>query len=373
VETAKSQTSFPLPGYIPQFDGLRAFSILAVFVAHSEFLRALPHAQILEYGRVGVDLFFVLSGFLITGILIDSKRSRHFFRNFYIRRALRIWPLYYLILAISFSLTYFLDREMVKSTDGVWPYFIFYLQNLFPHLNIPYGLEPTWSLAVEEQFYMTWPLLVFLLRKRSLSALLPCLVLISLALRVVGYEHGASLKFIHNFTLCRMDAISLGGLAAIWLRSSSCTITRWRRLSVLCIAVGISGIAIAWIRMHEQSTVVSYTFLAISFVGLLGLSLVCDAERSLLGRILTARWMRFTGKISYGLYLLHMPLFLQWSAYAQRHEILTDFPILRNTFSGLVQFALVFLVATFSWRFIESPLLRLKLRFPSGSKIQESI
>jgi peptidoglycan/LPS O-acetylase OafA/YrhL len=373
VETANSQTSFPLAAYIPQFDGLRAFSILAVFVAHSDFLKALPNAQFLEYGRVGVDLFFVLSGFLITGILLDSKKSPHFFRNFYIRRALRIWPLYYLILFIVFLSTSLLGRNIGKSTTAVWPYFIFYLQNLFPHLNIPYGLEPTWSLAVEEQFYMTWPLLVFLLRKRTLLVLLPCLVLISLVLRIIGYENGASLKFIHNFTLCRMDALSFGSLAAIWLRSSNCTITCWRRLALLCIAVGTSGIVIARILLHQQSTIVSYTFFAISFVGLLGLSLVSDPQRSLLGRILTARWVRFTGKISYGLYLLHMPLFLQWGAFVQRHEVLTNFPFLRNTLSGLTQFAIVFVVAMISWKFIESPLLRLKSRFPSGSKIKEPI
>src|SRR5215467_12897780 len=99
----ESQTAFPIPPYIPQFDGIRAVSILAVFVAHSEFMRALPHASFLEYGRVGVDLFFVLSGFLITGILLDSKSSPNYFRNFYARRALRIWPLYYLLLALIFS------------------------------------------------------------------------------------------------------------------------------------------------------------------------------------------------------------------------------------------------------------------------------
>ena len=220
---------------------------------------------------------------------------------------------------------------------------------------------------------MTWPLLVFLLRKRTLLVLLPCLVLISLVLRIIGYENGASLKFIHNFTLCRMDDLSFGSLAAIWLRSPNCTISRWRRLALLCIAVGTSGIVIARILLHQQSTIVSYTFFAISFVGLLGLSLVADPQRSLLGRILTARWVRFTGKISYGLYLLHMPLFLQWSAFVQRHQVLTNFPFLRNTRSGVTQFAIVFVVATFSWKFIESPLLRMKSRFPSGSKIKEPI
>src|SRR6266550_2989145 len=105
VEGSSSNTAFPVAPYIPQFDGLRGVSILAVFAAHSEFLRALPHAHFLEYGRVGVDLFFVLSGFLITGILIDTRASPHYFRNFYARRALRIWPSYILQLALSIQMT----------------------------------------------------------------------------------------------------------------------------------------------------------------------------------------------------------------------------------------------------------------------------
>lgn len=371
MKTSNSKTSFSLPSYIPQFDGLRALSILAVFIAHSEFLRSLPGAVILEYGRIGVDLFFVLSGFLITGILLDSKGSSHYFRNFYIRRALRIWPLYYLILLIIYLLT---SQFLPQMKDGnVWLYFTVYIQNLFLQLKIPYGLEPTWSLAVEEQFYMTWPLLVFLLKKRTLAAILPCLVFISLVLRVVGHQHGAPLKFVHNFTLCRMDAISLGSLAAIWLRSSTCTVTRWRQLAGWFLAVGLTGIAIARILLNQQSTIVSYTFIAIVFVGFLGLALVSDPDRSFLGRLLTLRPLRYTGRISYGLYLLHMPLFLLLSGFIQEHPILTKHPNLRNVLSALAQFTLAFLVATVSWKFFELPLLRLKRFFPSGSKTHEPI
>ena len=214
-----SNTAFPVASYIPQFDGLRGLSILAVFAAHSEFLRALPHAHFLEYGRVGVDLFFVLSGFLITGILLDTRTSPHYFRNFYARRALRIWPLYYIILTIIFVASSRLGNSFGRPTGQVWPYFYFYAQNLSSHLPIPYGLGPTWSLAIEEQFYLTWPLLVFLLRKRFLAITLVCAVLLSLTLRVIAFKSGAPLKFIHEFTLCRLDSIALGCLAAIWLRS----------------------------------------------------------------------------------------------------------------------------------------------------------
>jgi peptidoglycan/LPS O-acetylase OafA/YrhL len=88
--TSYSNTAFPVAAYIPQFDGLRGLSILAVIFAHSGFLRALPHASFLEYGRVGVELFFVLSGFLITGIFLDTRTSTHYFRNFYARKEMQI-------------------------------------------------------------------------------------------------------------------------------------------------------------------------------------------------------------------------------------------------------------------------------------------
>ena len=117
-------TSFLVPGYIPQFDGLRGLAILSVLIGHSGFLEALPHAGMLEYTRFGVDLFFVLSGFLITGILTDSKGSQHYFRNFYARRALRIWPLYYLVLFVAFVVVPLFEPAMRPTAAGVWPVFM---------------------------------------------------------------------------------------------------------------------------------------------------------------------------------------------------------------------------------------------------------
>src|SRR5258708_36888393 len=118
-------TSFFVPGYIPQFDGLRGLAILLVLIGHSGFLEALPHAGMLEYTRFGVDLFFVLSGFLITGILLDSKGTQHYFRNFYARRALRIWPLYYLVLFVAFVVAPQFVPSMRPTAVSVWPAFVF--------------------------------------------------------------------------------------------------------------------------------------------------------------------------------------------------------------------------------------------------------
>jgi peptidoglycan/LPS O-acetylase OafA/YrhL len=144
-------------------------------------------------------------------------------------------------------------------------------------------------------------------------------VILSVALRIIGYETGASLKFIHNFTLCRFDAIAFGGIAAIWLRSAACSMDDWRKRSWQLILAGIAGTLFLRLIFGEQSTVVGYTFIAEGFTGLLGLALISDTKESVFGRILTFSWLRGIGRISYGLYLLHMPLFLLVDGFARSH------------------------------------------------------
>lgn len=377
IEKARPAASFFKPGYIPQFDGLRGVAILLVLIGHSGFLEALPHLGSLEYTRFGVDLFFVLSGFLITGILLDAKGSEHYFRNFYARRALRIWPLYYIILFLAFVVTPLLAPS-TRPEAGVWPAFVFYVQNiaLVHRATYPFGLGATWSLAVEEQFYLTWPLLVFLLKRRALALVSVSFVFVSLSLRLAGYSHDAPSGFIHQFTLSRLDAIALGSLAALWLRSPSCTLDRWRTRAYQFLALGLAGVILARILMHRNSSIVGYTFLGMTFAGLLGISLVSDSRSSLLGRSLSAGWLRYIGKTSYGIYLLHYPLFLVWERLVASENFLLSNPVARNLVAFAGQMFLAILAASISWRFFEKPILQLKKRFPSGSEmhwpVQES-
>lgn len=377
IEKARRSASFFKPGYIPQFDGLRGVAILMVLIGHSGFLEALPNLGSLEYTRFGVDLFFVLSGFLITGILLDAKGSEHYFRNFYARRALRIWPLYYAILFLAFVVTPLLAPS-TRPAAGVWPAFVFYVQNIaLVHRDAyPFGLGATWSLAVEEQFYLTWPLLVFLLKRRTLALVSASLVFVSLSLRLTGYLHGAPSGFVHQFTLSRLDAIALGTLAALWLRSPSCTLDRWRTRAYQFLALGLAGVILARTLMHRNSSIVGYTFLGMTFAGLLGVSLVSDARSSLLGRSLSAGWLRYIGKISYGIYLLHYPLFLLWGRLIASQNFFPSNTVVRNLIAFAGQMLLAILAASVSWRFFERPILQLKKQFPSGSEmhwpVQES-
>ncbi len=361
-------TSFFVPGYIPQFDGLRGLAILLVLIGHSGFLEELPHAGMLEYTRFGVDLFFVLSGFLITGILTDSKGSQHYFRNFYARRALRIWPLYYVVLFVAFVVAPLFAPSMRPTAVSTWPAFIFYAQNIVYHDIYPFGLGPTWSLAVEEQFYLTWPVFVFLLKKRTLAIVSVSLVVVSLSLRLFFHFHGAATGFVHTFTLSRLDAIAFGCLAALWLRSPSCTFVRWRSRAYQFLGLGVAGTILARILMHRNSSIVGYTFLAFAFTGLLGISLASDPRSSLLGRSLSASWLRYIGRISYGIYLLHYPLFILWARFIGSLGFYQTHKLAGNLAGFAGQIALATLAASISWRFFEEPILRLKELFPSASE-----
>ena len=360
-------TGFFVPGYIPQFDGLRGVAVLMVLIGHSGFLERLPHAGMLEYARFSVDSYFVLSGFLITGILLDSKGSENYFRNFYARRAVRIWPLYYLVLFLVFVVETLFVPAMRPTVASIWPAFAFYVQNLIYHDAYPFGLAATWSLAVEEQFYITWPLLIFLLKKRTLTIVLFSLFVVSLSLRLAFYFRGAESGLVHQYTFSRLDAITFGSLAALWLRSPSCTLVRWRTRSYQLLFVGTAGTLLARIVLHRNSSVVGYTFLGLLYTGLIGLLLVSDIRSSLLGRSFSARWLRYMGRISYGIYLLHYPLFIFWARFINSGKLFPSNPVARNLLAFGGQILIATVAGSISWYFFEEPILRLKERFPSGS------
>jgi len=363
-------TSFFVPGYIPQLDGLRGTAVIMVLIGHAaSFVEGLPYAGMVEYVRFTVDVFFVLSGFLITGILLDSKGSAHYFRNFYARRSLRVWPLYYLVLFLVFVVAPLFRPAMRPTVASIWPAFILYVQNILYHDIYPFGLGATWSLAIEEQFYLTWPVLVFLLKRQTLSIVSVCLVVVSTSVRLTSYFHGAPPAFPHMFTLARLDSIAFGCLAALWLRSPTCTLARWRVRSYQFLGFGLGSTVLARILMHRNSSIVSYTFLAMAFTGLLGISLISDPRSSLLGRSLSLDWLRQIGKISYGLYLWHLPLFILWVRFLGSQHFLRSYPVARNLLSFVSLLLVVLVVASISWRIFEQPILRLKKIFPSGSEM----
>ena len=362
-----------IPKYIPQFDGLRGIAILVVLFAHLSYLGSIGFVHIFQYGRTGVDLFFVLSGFLITGILLDTKHLPGYFTNFYARRALRIWPVYYGILFLFFVLLPMLfPRHFFLTARNSWPYYATYTQNLFYNFYHSEPLTPTWSLAVEEQYYMFWAPVVFLCGRKSLRNTLLGMIAFSFCFRIISSYRGAPLDFVHNFTLCRLEPLAAGGLAALWLRSEKCTPAKWARGGMIAFTIGLAGVAIALVDWGIDGPIYSYPFLAAAFAGTLALSLTANPATTFVGRALTQRWLVYTGRISYGVYLIHVPIFIGIDVATRKIWGHPPYSHVRQALMILVAFALTYLLASISWFCFEQPILRLKNHFRPGEPTLES-
>jgi peptidoglycan/LPS O-acetylase OafA/YrhL len=266
-------------------------------------------------GWVGVDLFFVLSGFLITGILFDTLHDPHYFRSFYMRRFLRIFPLYYGFLLFLMILGHWAPG-MHFAWNGRQYVLLTYLQNTgiwFPvtdfHPGIWADLDHFWSLAVEEQFYVFWPLLVFLVRgRRQLIAMALALSGTALFLRIALYLHGTSPLLIFMLTPCRMDTLLLGGLAALVVRGDSEWIPRrWMVPAALVAAVVIAAYTLWHLGSDMRSfffgATFGYSVIALGCVAVLIASLEPD---SVAHRMFRWSWLRSLGKYSYGIYVMHI-------------------------------------------------------------------
>jgi peptidoglycan/LPS O-acetylase OafA/YrhL len=361
-----------IPKYIPQFDGLRGIAILVVLLAHLTYLDGIRFARVFEYGRTGVDLFFVLSGFLITGILLDTKELPGYFKNFYARRALRIWPPYYAVFLIFFVLSPLFSHGGSFLTDvKTWPYYATYTQNLFFNFPKSVPLGPTWSLAVEEQYYFFWAPVVFFCGRKSLRNILLGMIVFSLCFRAASFFRGASLDFVHDFTLCRLEPLAAGGLAALWLRSDKCNLRKWNGWATIALMVGVSGVRLALIDWGFETRIYSYPFLAAAFAGMLALSLTANQATTFLGRALTQRWLVYTGRISYGVYLIHVPIFICMSLAGRRLWGTSQYSAVKQALMVCMAFAAVYAVASISWFCFERPILRLKERFRSAKTAVE--
>ncbi len=350
-----------------------ASPILAVLFSHLSYMNSIGFAHLFQYGRTGVDLFFVLSGFLITGILLDTKNLAGYFKNFYARRALRIWPLYYGILFLFFVLLpLFFPRHSFLTDKNTWPYYLTYTQNLFYNFDRSIPLTPTWSLAVEEQYYMFWAPVVFLFGRKSLRNILLGMIVFSLCFRVISSYRDAPLDFVHNFTLGRLEPLATGGLAALWLRSPKCSPAKWARGGMMAFAIGLAGVAFSLVDWGINSPVYSYPFLAAAFAGLMALSLTANPQTSFVGRALTQRWLVYTGRISYGVYLIHVPIFIGVDIATHKLWKTSQLSGGKQLLIVFVVFAATYLAASISWFCFEQPILRLKKYFQAEKPTLEA-
>jgi peptidoglycan/LPS O-acetylase OafA/YrhL len=340
--------------YIPGFDGLRAIAALSVIGFHL----GLPG---LSLGWAGVHLFFVLSGFLITGILLETKKQGGYFRTFYWRRAFRIFPIYFLMLAVLGILAVALS---LPTAD--WAWYALYLQNwrlAQTSPSFPSWFDHTWSLACEEQFYLIWPAVVYTLNAKTLFKVTLSLIVLGAASRAVVVIHGGFNSWAGFAPLpCIADTIAWGALAQLVVRryGNAPFMTTLARVSLGLLVALLLAMAVhrGFDAFWTPSQYMRDLWGGVVFVGLLGpigasLLLVVHSGPAL-SAVLEYSPLRYIGRISYGLYLYHWPILLVATGQVVSRWHL-PVPI-----TYLAVPALTIFVAICSYELIERPFLRMK-------------
>jgi peptidoglycan/LPS O-acetylase OafA/YrhL len=323
----------------------------------------------LKAGWSGVTLFFVLSGFLITGILWDSKGTARWWRNFYVRRVLRISPLYYgsLLLVLVISAVF---RSAQGGWRGLWIYAL-YLQNI-PWIadpgvgSRPLPLTHFWSLAVEEQFYLVWPLMLYKLKTPAqVKHVCLAIFLASIAFRCAIWALSPQPEAYNGFLPSRAGELALGGYLAMRLRDGS-----WDSLERMAPYL-TAGSLLGFCAVCAPSHIYELTNIACSTAGLAFITgfyaglLVLALGNGMVHRVMSVAWLRWVGGISYGIYIFHVLLLpvYAWLAHAlMPHAGRIEAIAVR----GMVTWVVTAMVAWLSYRYFEAPILGLRRYFGSG-------
>jgi peptidoglycan/LPS O-acetylase OafA/YrhL len=306
-------------GHLPALDGIRGLAISwVVFHNTTDSLPQTVHgashllALLAHPGWIGVQLFFALSGFLITGILLDTQRATNYFFAFYAKRALRILPLYYAVLILLLIVAPHLERgtAMLQATPKEWLSLWLFIVN-WTHAA-PYGSAHFWSLAVEEQFYLLWPLIVHRLSARRLFWACIYISMIALVIRSLMVLGGASGWAVYTATTSRSDALALGGAGACILRipaAHAWLASRLTAVNLSAFGLFLVGVPIthAYNSDSIQCEIFGYTLLALCCATLVTVAAAGDEQvrRNMLARVLRWSPLRSCGKYSYAIYVFH--------------------------------------------------------------------
>jgi peptidoglycan/LPS O-acetylase OafA/YrhL len=364
----------PSQQHIAALDGLRGIAIVLVLLHQFDPSPAATIAELLlGVGWIGVQLFFVLSGFLITGILLDTRASPVYYRSFFVRRVLRIFPLYYGVLFLAFVVV----PLLLPVPDGygnhqawLWAYVANFAmpfgkgEAAFPHF---------WSLCVEEQFYLVWPFLVRRAGLRGTAIMSLVIVAVAIGSRVLVRhllpgEPGLEAAYV--FTPCRADALALGALAAIAIRSGGIA-RRLRQVgSNWILAPGLIALCIGLLAGHfarsgADMEIYGYTAIALGFALMLLASL---QPGTWYARLLSVAPLRRCGTYSYGMYVFHAPLQIYLGLPLLAHMRLADPTLPEALAYEASAIAVTFLIGFASYHLYEHYFLRLKARFaPVGA------
>jgi len=361
---------------MPQLDGLRAFAVTMVFYCH--FSAYLPDylPNFIHWGRLGVILFFVLSGFLITGILLRERRFKDqagtsalsHFRSFYLRRALRIFPVYYLTV---FALAFFQYKPVISYL----PIHLAYASNLTGFFGkTDYGyVTHFWSLCVEEQFYLLWPFLIFYIPQRLMPRIIIALILAGPFYKILCLAYGFGWGPATRTPLGCIESLGCGALLAYYRHTHAHQTMEQLKHWGLVLALPVLLTLQILRPTLELSPIgrVSYVSLIDASASLAFCPLLlraCGGASGLWGKILTNPILRYIGKISYGLYIYHLIPKIACQPLLQALNIAPPRP-------GVVMFVLYWLaavgIASASWFFIEKPVTRFKNKIPYFSAFRE--
>jgi peptidoglycan/LPS O-acetylase OafA/YrhL len=370
-------------GHILALDGLRGIAILLVVVCHFQSNLGIdadgwawPLVAVAHAGWMGVDLFFVLSGFLITGILVDAKGSDSYFSAFYARRALRILPVYYGFLLAIFVVLPLLhlgagDNYMLARQHQAW--YWLHITNIMMAIDElpgrgPYPSTLFWSLAVEEQFYFIWPAIVALcsprvLRKVCIAGVIGCIVL-----RIAGELGGVSGLTLSVLPITRGDTLFIGGFLAIEYRNGG--LARYRKVAAIA-AIASVLMLIALIVFYGQVDyndpgTVMFGSIAIMALGASAVVIGTTSTASRFARLLRSHFLRFFGRYSYAMYVVHTAILAGLNHYYPFSALRTigGYALPAQAAWAVAYVALSVGVSMLSWHLVEKHFLRLKSLFP---------
>ena len=344
--------------YIKALDGLRAIAALMIICFHyfrdteSDNYFFVLLAKFCTFGQTGVSLFFVLSGFLVTRVLLSTKPESGYFKKFYIRRILRIFPLYYLFLILWYVLVpFFNDSDFFSFNDQI--YYWIYLQDFAITFGWKsHGPDHFWSLSVEEHLYLIWPLMIYFLSTKTLSKCIWFFVALALLVRLLLVNHNYPTSY---FTFSRLDDFSLGALLALWELNGKLKTIHANKFLIYIMSLLIPTVVLWGFVGGDHADwlqVVKFSLLAFIYFFLIGF-VVTAGENHWFNRFLNWKFFNFTGKISYGLYVYHPLCFLIAKQYVGNSPLLL-FAV------GMIS---SYLISYLSYTLFESKFIHLKKYF----------